>query len=931
MGSMHLSVELPDNISTLNWGRMGLERSDVILFSFPGQDFLCHSYDIELVVPNLHMKLLQPAAWHSGRKSVCLSRWLGALLASFLQAGACSAQNLAQNPGFESGNTSGWSAFGPTTISAQSTTVHSGSYAGLVQNRTAAWNGIAQSLLGVVQPGQLCNLSVWVRLASGTSQTVQMTMKKVDGNGDGYTAIASGTVSTGGWTQLAGQYTLEVSGTLTALTLYCEVPTSTNAAFYVDDLIVEAAGSGYPDGVGQSTINWQEVHQRIDGFGASSAWRSQWTATQADMLFSTNSGTGRAKDGTTFPFTGVGLSLLRTRIAPGATTVEQTIMQLAQARGAQVWSAPWSPATQFKSNGSVNGGSFIGNAANYQAYASQLAGYVANMKSQHGVTLYALSVQNEPDADVTTYESCNWTAQQIHDFIPYLASALVASNVGATRVMLPESQNWTDPQGLRLTTMNDPSVAPLVGIIANHNYVPDNANGDQTTPAAVTNYGKALWETEVAKLSGSDSTISDGLYWAKRVHLFLTAAEANAWHYWWLYAYQVSNGGLCDTNEVPAKRMYTLGNFSRFVRPGFYRIGISNNISPLQISAYKHPTNRNFAIVAINPTTTNVSQVFNLNGFTIASSITPWLTSASTSLAAQAPVAVGGGVFTNTIPGQSVVTLVGVADPGNSAPTNIALSGATLGEHQPTGTIIGAFSTTDPDSSNTFTYTLVSGTGSADNGSFNISGSNLLSGTSFNYETQNAYSIRVRSTDQGGLYVEKAFTITVTNLNEAPSLAAISDRSTGAGVVISITNVATDPDLPTQTFTFSLLSGPAGSTLNPTNGVFSWRPLVSQAGSTNAITVGVVDDGVPVLSATNSFTITVDPLGQAALGSIAVAGGQVSIAAGGPLGPDYTLLTSTNLANWQTLLTTNPAATPFTLTDTNHGDAARFYRLQLGP
>ena len=57
----------------------------------------------------------------------------------------------------------------------------------------------------------------------------------------------------------------------------------------------------------------------------------------------------------------------------------------------------------------------------------------------------------------------------------------------------------------------------------------------------------------------------------------------------------------------------------------------------------------------------------------------------------------------------------------------------------------------------------------------------------------------------------------------------------------------------------------------------------------------------------------------------------MSIVAGGPLGPDYTLLTSTNLVLWQMLLITNPAGVPFTLTDTNHGDAARFYRLQLGP
>jgi hypothetical protein len=110
---------------------------------------------------------------------------------------------------------------------------------------------------------------------SGTSQTMQMTMKKVDGNGTGYSAIPSGTLSTSGWTQLAGQYALEVSDTLTERTLYFEVPISTNAAFYGDDRRVEVVGSGDAEGEGQSTINRQEVHQRIDGFGASSAWTSR--------------------------------------------------------------------------------------------------------------------------------------------------------------------------------------------------------------------------------------------------------------------------------------------------------------------------------------------------------------------------------------------------------------------------------------------------------------------------------------------------------------------------------------------------------------------------------------------------------------------------------------------------------------------------------
>jgi hypothetical protein len=52
----------------------------------------------------------------------------------------------------------------------------------------------------------------------------------------------------------------------------------------------------------------------------------------------------------------------------------------------------------------------------------------------------------------------------------------------------------------------------------------------------------------------------------------------------------------------------------------------------------------------------------------------------------------------------------------------------------------------------------------------------------------------------------------------------------------------------------------------------------------------------------------------------------------GPAGPDYTLLTSTNLVNWRGLLTTNSPLLPLTLVDPNSAtNAASFYRIQIGP
>jgi hypothetical protein len=98
----------------------------------------------------------------------------------------------------------------------------------------------------------------------------------------------------------------------------------------------------------------------------------------------------------------------------------------------------------------------------------------------------------------------------------------------------------------------------------------------------------------------------------------------------------------------------------------------------------------------------------------------------------------------------------------NQVPTDVALAGGSLSEHQPIGTAAGTFSTADPNSSETSTYTLVAGTGDADNGSFTVSGNRLLSAAAFHSEIKSVYTVRVRSTDHGGLSVEEVFAITIT-------------------------------------------------------------------------------------------------------------------------------------------------------------------------
>ena len=94
------------------------------------------------------------------------------------------------------------------------------------------------------------------------------------------------------------------------------------------------------------------------------------------------------------------------------------------------------------------------------------------------------------------------------------------------------------------------------------------------------------------------------------------------------------------------------------------------------------------------------------------------------------------------------------------SPTDIQLSNSTVLEHSPIGTTVGTFTTTEPGS-NTFGYSLVSGAGSTDNGSFSIVNDQLVTNAVFDFNTKNSYSIRVRTTDQNNNTFDKVFTISV--------------------------------------------------------------------------------------------------------------------------------------------------------------------------
>src|SRR6185369_10048330 len=90
------------------------------------------------------------------------------------------------------------------------------------------------------------------------------------------------------------------------------------------------------------------------------------------------------------------------------------------------------------------------------------------------------------------------------------------------------------------------------------------------------------------------------------------------------------------------------------------------------------------------------------------------------------------------------------------------------------------------------------------------------------------YVFTVRVND-GKWNSDAGITITVTELNTAPALSNVPASATiPESALYTFTATATDADLPPQTMTFTLVGAPAGATIDPGSGVFTWTPAETQ-------------------------------------------------------------------------------------------------------
>ncbi|MBQ9894921.1 MAG: carbohydrate binding domain-containing protein [Ruminococcus sp.] len=346
------------------------------------------------------------------------------------------------------------------------------------------------------------------------------------------------------------------------------------------------------------TINTNKLYQSIDGFGGINHPEWYGDLTDADRKLAFGNGEGQ-----------LGCSILRIFVNPDKNQWNKALptAQYASKNGITVFASPWEPPSNLAENGSAYGGKLHLPKKNYGAYAQHLNDFGTYMKN-NGVDLYSVSVQNEPDY---AKEWTAWTPDETTDFI-----ANYGDMITSTRLMSPESFQYgayNNGKDYYSKILNNQKAWENCDIFGTHFYGTPRSKMDFPQ---LENCGKKLWMTEVYV---PDSNVDankwpDNLEQAVNIHDALVVGGMQAYVVWPLRRnYSI----IYESTHSISKRGYIFGQFSKFVRPGDYRIDATESpTSGVSISAYKH-SDTQIQVVAINKNVNDYAQEFSISGRTI--------------------------------------------------------------------------------------------------------------------------------------------------------------------------------------------------------------------------------------------------------------------------------------------------------------------------
>ena len=361
----------------------------------------------------------------------------------------------------------------------------------------------------------------------------------------------------------------------------------------------------------------------------------------------------------------------------------------------------------------MNDGGHLNTGSCYDSWSTT----IANFAGSNG--FYAMSIANEPDfASCGSSDPCNGnypttlaTATEMVNFVKVAGPKLQAKGV---KVIAPEASEW-------LHTWSNVSAGPDVGGKESSDPLKCGCFPDKNTTSCAStcttgggyDYGhflakdtaawaaidilgvhqydsqvampwpadvnggkpnKEVWQTEMSGVKwwpeqGPSCDINNGVAVAGWIHSALVDGNASAWLWWWWQAsgtddnegLTLKSGSSAPTTGCPGggdtKRHYTLGNYSKFIRPGYMRVDITGTApTGVLLSAYTGPST--VVVVAINKSTGSVTVPISIAGGTAPASCTPWVTSASANLTSGTAVTVSGGSFSAALAGSTVTSFV---------------------------------------------------------------------------------------------------------------------------------------------------------------------------------------------------------------------------------------------------------------------------------
>ncbi|MHC4687800.1 MAG: carbohydrate binding domain-containing protein, partial [Planctomycetota bacterium] len=534
------------------------------------------------------------------------------LMIFLMPASAEAVENLLVNPGFEEG-TVGWAGRGCTFST--STVSRSGSYSGYATNRNSTWQGIKQSVLGKMIPGETYTISAWMKLENSSSDQIIATIQRRDDRGVSYTRVDQSTGYNSRWTRLSGRFTLDVVGILTTLDVYFEGPAS-GVNFYLDDVEVlgrvpEPPEPPQPNAIGSVDVG--TVYQELEGFGASGAFYSNWLTAHPqkneiyDILFGQLS-----------------LDIYRIRNTYGINT--DYITRLAEIVAAaesslghpiKVMISSWSPPAYLKSNSSTSRGTLKKDAYGnymYDEFARWWADSLVEY-SNHGIIADYVNIQNEPDY-LADWDTCKFT--------PAFEAVYQEMNfrmADVPRLLAPESFGCSASSKF-IDALIEPN---HVYGFAHHYYADGNYDDPDSFIPAMENFAahysdKPLFQTEYSCLCDV-APFSVTLNLARHIHNSLVHEGVCSFFYWDLFWGE--EGGLVTLdNPWQGSPGYTINpiyyafkHYSAFTDPGWHRVEASTDSTGLRISAFKSDDNTELTIVIINVSEIDIDLLLSLGGF----------------------------------------------------------------------------------------------------------------------------------------------------------------------------------------------------------------------------------------------------------------------------------------------------------------------------